>query len=69
MRRPVQYRLLAKLSEHKGVPVSIDDLIDAIYGDDETGGPLDAVGNIRVALHNLREKGFRIECRSFYTLK
>ena len=41
--------------------VSVEELIDAVYGATPDGGPVNAIFNVRVAIYRLRQRGLRIE--------
>lgn len=60
MERDVLERLVAA----RGAPVTLRRLIDAVYGDDEDGGPVSADTNIRIYVRKLDRKltprGFRV---------
>jgi len=56
--RPQEWRLLALLAAAQGVgsPLYYDVLIEALWGDDEDGGPLSPVNVLTVTIHRLRKK-------------
>lgn len=59
---PQMAKIVLRLALAKGAAVTVDELIDWLYGDDVDGGPDDAVGVTRVHLHKLQrtlsEAGF-----------
>ena len=52
--------VLGLLLSCKGHWVSSDVIIDALWGDDEDGGPDWAIGRLRVLVHQLRGLGWNI---------
>lgn len=49
-----QFLIMAALLAACGAPLSRDDLVALLYGDDQKGGPLWAVGSLRVSISRLR---------------
>jgi hypothetical protein len=61
-RKPrVSARLLGTLQLQPGRLYTWAELVDSAYGDDPEGGPLNALGSIKVLLHHLRRAGYPIE--------
>ncbi|WP_374634012.1 helix-turn-helix domain-containing protein [Ferrovibrio sp.] len=62
-RRPgrpmVSALILSALAQQRRI-WSMQELIERLYGDDPNGGPLDARGSIKVAIHHLRRAGHDI---------
>ena len=52
--------VLGLLLSRNGHWVSSDEIIDALWGDDENGGPDWAIARLRVLVHQLRERGWNI---------
>ena len=53
---PHEERLVGYLADHFGQWKRCVDQIDAVYGDDPNGGPVNAAGSVHVTLHHLRAK-------------
>jgi DNA-binding response OmpR family regulator len=53
---PVQRRLIGALAASPGKVVPYSDIVDAVWGHDPEGGPLDAEGNVHVQLFLLRRR-------------
>ena len=49
------------MGQHRGHIVSLGELIDWVYREDEDGGPFDAESMIRWGVMRLRERGVPIE--------
>jgi hypothetical protein len=60
-RSPVRSRLVNRLRAAEGGIVSNEELVDALYGDDATGGPITAIDVIKVMIYWLRRDGFPIK--------
>jgi len=57
-------RVFNRLALIRGAVVTLQDLIEAAYGDQLDGGPLRAKNNVRVTMFRLRRRGIRIRiCR------
>ena len=52
--------VLGLLLSRNGHWVSSDEIIDALWGDDENGGPDWAIARLRVLVHQLRGRGWNI---------
>lgn len=60
----LQARVFNRLALVRGAVVTLQDLIEAAYGDQLDGGPLRAKNNVRVTMFRLRRRGIRIRiCR------
>jgi DNA-binding winged helix-turn-helix (wHTH) protein len=57
----IQSRIVNRLRLARGGVVSIDELAKSVWFDDAGGGPLWAIGELRVLIHRLRKKGFPIK--------
>lgn len=56
----VRRRIVGTLALAHGDLVTRKELIEAVYGDKEDGGPLDAEPSIKVIIHHLRREGWPI---------
>lgn len=54
-------RLLAYMQKHRGAVLSMNDLVQAVYGHAEDGGPVKAEATIRVLLCRLKKDHPSIE--------
>src|SRR5215208_4436582 len=52
--------VLGLLLSRKAYWVSTDEMIDALWGDEEDGGPEGAIEQVRVLVHQLRGLGWNI---------
>jgi DNA-binding response OmpR family regulator len=52
--RPKSLALLKKLVQQPGAPVTAEQMIWHLWGDDINGGPLEAADVLQVHIHNLR---------------
>jgi hypothetical protein len=60
----LQARVFNRLALVRGAVVTLQDLIEAAYGDQLDGGPLRAKNNVRVTMFRLRRRGIKIRiCR------
>lgn len=57
---PVEMRMILALMLNRGRFLSVDDLVECVWPDDD-GGPLDAKGRIASIVGRMRRRGIDIE--------
>lgn len=63
--RDVRGKIIERLRQG---PATITELVDHVYGDDPTGGPLTADKVIEVTIHEMRKRGILIGFKRQYSL-
>ena len=55
-----QFKVARVLNARRGCWITMKEIVDDVYGDDEDGGPLDAKSVVRQTIHRLKRKGWPI---------
>ncbi len=69
---PTQRRILRLLISHEGRNLTVKEVVDHIYSDDEDGGPLYAESVVSTLVYSIRRKllpDYKITCCSFYSFR
>ena len=67
MKQIVSHLVLRAIKSRPGRLLTVDDLVDAVYGEDPEGGSLAANRCIHEAIRKLRKQGHTILSMSGYT--